>query len=130
MPSQRVWTLLAITLSMAPVAAVAASFDTIVIDDNLGSAKGNGGYAVGQGASRRDAERIAMSNCTLGGNVSCKIKVTYRQCGAYASSARAGGAGVGPTMTRASAAALSRCGDQTCRVVVADCVGRSLNPPR
>ena len=130
MPSQRVWTSLAITLSMAPVAAVAASFDTIVIDDNLGSATGNGASAVGQRASRRDAQRIAMSNFTLRGNISCKVKVTYRQCEAYASSARTGGTGVGPTMTRASAAALSKCGDQTCRVVVADCVGQPLNPPR
>ncbi len=132
MGSQRLWTLLVIALSMAPVAAVAvaASFDTIVIDDNLGSAKGNGDYAVGQGASRREAEQIAMSNCTLGGNVSCKIKVTYQQCGAYASSGRTGGSGVGPTMPQASAAALSMCGDQTCRVVVADCVDQSLSPPR
>ena len=130
MGSRGLWAVLGIALWTAPTAAGATSFDTIVVDDNLGSAKGNGDYAVGQGASRQEAERIAMSNCTQGGNLSCKVKVTYRQCGAYASSVRAGGAGVGRTITEASAAALSMCQDPACQVVIADCVGQSLNPPR
>ncbi len=62
----RIGTALAMLLLLAPMAVRAASFDTIVIDDNMGGAKGNGDYAVGQGASRQEAERIAMSNCTLG----------------------------------------------------------------
>ncbi len=130
MGSRRVWTALLVALALVPVAALAASFDTIVIDDNLGGAKGNGDYAVGQGASSREAERIAMSNCTFGGNVACKVKLTYQQCGAYASSARTSGTGVGSTLARASAAALSTCQDKTCRVVIADCVDQPLSPPR
>ena len=130
MGSRRIGTALTMALSLAPMASHAASFDTIVIDDNIGGAKGNGDYAVGQGATRQEAERIAMSNCTLGGNKACKIKVTYQQCGAYASSARTSGTGLGPTMDQASAAALATCRDQTCRVVIADCVDQLLNPPR
>ena len=61
----RIGTALAMVLLLAPMAVHAASFDTIVIDDNMGGAKGNGDYAVGQGATRQEAERIAMSNCTL-----------------------------------------------------------------
>ncbi len=98
----RIGTALAMLLLLAPMAVHAASFDTIVIDDNMGGAGGNGDYAVGQGLTRQEAERIAMSNCTSGGNKACKIKVTYQQCGAYASSARTSGIGLGPTMDQAS----------------------------
>ena len=130
MGSGRAGTTLAMVLLLTPMAVRAASFDTIVIDDNMGGAKGNGDYAVGQGASRQEADRIAMSNCTLGGNKACRVKITYQQCGAYASSPRTSGTGLGPTIDQASSAAMATCHDQTCRVVIADCVGRPLTPPR
>ena len=130
MSPRRLGTALAIGLLLAPMVVHAASFDTIVIDDNMGGAKGNGDYAVGQGVTRQEAERIAMSNCTSGGNRACKIKVTYQQCGAYAAAARTSGTGLGPTMDQASATALATCHDQTCRVIIADCVDQPLNPPR
>ncbi len=38
----RIGTALAMVLLLAPMAVHAASFDTIVIDDNMGGAKGNG----------------------------------------------------------------------------------------
>lgn len=128
----KLWSALAMAMALplAPLAAQAASFDTIVIDDNLGGAKGNGDYAVGQGPTRKEAERIAMSNCTLGGNKACRIKITFQHCGAYVSSPRTSGTGLGATMDQASAAALATCHDQTCRVVIADCVNQPLNPPR
>ena len=121
---------MALLLLLAPMPVHAASFDTIVIDDNICGARGNGEYAVGQGASRQEAERVAMNNCTLGGNKACKVKITYQQCGAYASSPRTSGTGLGSTMDQASVVALASCRDQTCRVVIADCVDRPLNPPR
>ncbi len=130
MESGRAGTALAMVLLLTPMAVRAASFDSIVIDDTMGGAKGNGDYAVGQGASRQEAERIAMNNCTLGGNKACRVKVTYQQCGAYASSARTSGTGLGPTMDQASTAAMATCHDQTCRMVIADCVDRPLTPPR
>ena len=71
-----------------------------------------------------------MSNCVLGGNVACTLKLTYQRCGAYASNGRVSGTGTADGMDGAAAAALASCGDKTCRLVVADCVDRPLRPPR
>ena len=56
-------------------AGTALAFDSIVIDDTMGGARENGDDTVGQGASRQEAERIAMGNCTLGGNKACRVEV-------------------------------------------------------
>lgn len=109
--------------------ARAATFDAIVIDDDTGGAGGNGDYAVGQASTAKEAQRIAMSNCVVGGNVACTLKLTYQRCGAYASNGRASGKGTADGMDQAVAAALASCGDKTCRLVVADCVDRPLRPP-
>ena len=44
----RAGTALAIMLLLTPMAVRAASFDSIVIDDTMGDARGNGDYAVGK----------------------------------------------------------------------------------
>lgn len=109
---------------------LAATYDAIAIDDNIAGARGNGDYAVGQGSTASEAQHIAMSNCTAGGNVACKIQLTYQQCGAYASSHQKAGTGVGSDMRSAIAAALSSCRDGACKLVVADCVDAPLSPPQ
>ena len=110
--------------------ARAATYDAIAIDDDVGGARGNGDYAVGQGSTAKQARRIAISNCRAGGNVACTLKLTYRRCGAYASSGRTFGTGIGGSMDQATAAALASCDEEACRLVVADCVGSPLRPPR
>ena len=106
-------------------------YDAIAIDDNLRGAGGNGAYAVGEGSTAEEAQRIALSNCTAGGNRACTLKLTYQPCGAYASSRQTAGTGTGDDMGAAiRAAALAVCGDRACRVVVADCVDVPLQPPR
>ncbi len=119
---------LALVLGSGPV--LAASYGAIAIDDDLRGARGNGDYAVGNGPTVAEARRIAMSNCTLGGNVACVVKLTYPRCGAYASSHRSAGTGVGQSKQEATAAALASCGGGACHLVVADCVDEPLQPPR
>lgn len=126
----RLWvTALSALLLLGAGPARAAGFDAIVIDDNLNGAKGDGSYAVGQGPTEREARRVAMSNCTLGGNVACTVKLTYRQCGAYAASSTRSGSGTAATQAAATAAALASCGASSCKLVVADCVEAPLRPP-
>ncbi len=119
-----------LALAGTPVAALAAGYDAIVIDDNVAGAPGNGDYAVGSGPTVQEAQRVAMSNCTLGGNVACKLQLTYQHCGAYAASPARAGTGRGNDMPAATAAALASCGSSACRLVVADCVDTPLHPPR
>ena len=123
--------LVALLLLLAAGPAHAAGFDAIAIDSNIGKAQGNGDYAVGQAGTEREARRIAMSNCTAGGNVACTVKLAYRQCGAYAAAApRFSGKGTGATEQAATDAALKSCGHASCKLVVADCVDTPLRPPR
>ena len=75
----RIGTALAMVLLLAPMAVHAASFDTIVIDDNMGGAKGNGDYAVGQGATRQEAERIGFAEVGLRGKVKTREVGTRAQ---------------------------------------------------
>lgn len=118
-----------LVLAVGAGQARAATFGAIVIDDDTGGASGDGDYAVGQASTAKEAQRIAMSNCVLGGNVACTLKLIYQRCGAYASSKRVSGTGMADSLDQASAAALASCGDRACRLVVADCVNQPLRPP-
>ena len=71
-----------------------------------------------------------MGNCRLGGHVACAVRVTFRQCAAYAASRTASGTGIGADIPDAADRARAACGDAACRLVVADCVASSLLPPR
>lgn len=121
--------MLAALLLLAAMPVRAAVFGVIVIDDNLNGARGNGAYAVGQAGTVKEARRVAMSNCTLGGNVACTIKLTYPRCGAYVASAERGEAAAGDTLQAAIEAAREACGLKSCKLIVADCVDLPLRPP-
>ena len=123
-------TALIVALSITSGEALAARYDAIAIDDDIGGASGNGAYAVGQGPTKHEASRIAMSNCSLGGKLACAVKLTYDRCGAYASSHQTAGTGTGISLQAATSAALASCRDTSCHLVIADCVDAPLRPPK
>ena len=117
-------------LASVPAHAQPAFFNAIAVDDNVAGAPGDGSYGLGQGSTAAEAERIAMGNCRLGGHVACAVKVTFRQCAAYAASRKASGTGIGANVPDAADRARAACGHAACQLVVADCVASSLLPQR
>ena len=107
-----------------PTLAFASSYDSIAVDGDAGTKAGNAGYGVGEGDSSDEAKRDAMKNCKSSGNHHCEVEVTYRQCGAYASSREHSGNGIGSTEGEAKRNAMSECGNSSCKIVVSDCVGK------
>jgi hypothetical protein len=101
-----------------------ARFDAIAVSDARGVAAGEAGYGVGQGDTEDQADIGAMHACKTHHNTNCKLLLTYRMCGAYASSANHAGTGTGETAQIARGGALDSCGRATCKVVVADCVNQ------
>lgn len=118
---------LAIVASV-PVHAQPSTFDAIAVDNDVAGAAGDGSYGLGQGSTAAEAARIAMSNCRLGGHVACEVKITFRQCAAYAASRMTSGIGVGAGMPEAADRARGACGEPACQLVVIDCVTSSLLP--
>jgi hypothetical protein len=103
---------------------LAATWDSIAVDDDTSTSAGQAGYGVGQGSSKSEAEAQAMKACKGEGNSGCQVEVSYNSgCAAYASSKKYSGHGTGGSKAAASAAALKSCGDGSCKIVVADCVG-------
>ncbi len=110
--------------SIATAAPALAAWDSIAVDDDMSTNGGDAGYGVASGDSKAEAEAGALKNCKSQGNTGCKVEVSYKdQCGAYASSRKHAGQGVGASKADASHKALAVCGDGACKVVVADCVG-------
>ncbi len=102
-----------------------AGWDSIAVDDDVNTSGGDAGYGVGDGATKAAAEAEALKNCKSEGNSACKIEISYQNtCGAYASSQKHSGHGTGANKAAASKAATSACGEGSCKVVVADCVGQ------
>jgi hypothetical protein len=102
-----------------------AGWDSIAVDDDVNTSGGDAGYGVGQGASKPEAETQAMKACKDEGNSGCKVEISYQNtCGAYASSQKHSGHATGANKGVASKAAQSACGEASCKVVVADCVGQ------
>lgn len=113
-------------IAFAATPVLAATWDSIAVDDDTSTAAGNAGYGVGTGGSKAAAEADAMKNCKSEGNKGCQVEISFQSgCGAYASSKQHSGDGTGATKAAASAAAKSNCGDGSCKVVVADCIGDS-----
>jgi hypothetical protein len=107
----------------APAFARTGTWDSIAVDDQRGSTGSDAGYGVGTANTSRGAQREAMQACEDAGNDDCKIVLTYRTCGAYASSRTKYGTGTGRTESQARRNALASCGNSNCELTVSDCVG-------
>ena len=103
--------------------AFAASVDAIAIDDDRSTASGDAGWGTGEGDTVAAAKKMALENCAKEGNKHCKVMLTYKKCGAYASSANYYGTGTGATKAAAKEDAMKNCGHNGCKVAVSDCVG-------
>jgi hypothetical protein len=111
-----------LVMGSTPAFARTASWDAIAVDDTRGMRGGDAGYGVGQGATQDEARQGAMQACAKAGNTSCQIMLTYRTCGAYASSKSKYGTGTGDSEREARANALASCGNAGCQLTVSDCV--------
>ncbi len=110
----------AVTLaSLASTAAFATG--AIAVDDVAGSKPSEAGYGIGFGDDRASAEASAVSKCKEAGNDTCKVKVSFEKCGAYASSNDHFGIGWGKSADVAKEKALTQCGAGICRVVASEC---------
>jgi len=112
----------------APVQRASGLWDAIAVDDDDSTKGGKAGYGVGQGPTKAAAEAAAMSECRNAGNSSCSVEMSYQgygTCGAYASSKKYYGHGLGASASQAAQAALNDCNDNSCKVVVTDCVGQN-----
>jgi hypothetical protein len=112
----------AAVLAFGPTKHVyAATVDAIAVDDDTGTSGGDAGYGTGEGDSAKEAQDMAMKNCTKNGNKHCEVVATYDHCGAYASSRKHAGVGTGSSKNAAKEKAMDECGNDSCKV--ADCVG-------
>ena len=106
-----------------PRQAHAATIDAIAVDDDTSTSGGDAGWGTGEGDTEKEAKDMALKNCAKHGNKGCEVVLTYKQCGAYASSRKKYGTGTGPSKDVARAKAMEDCGNDKCKVVVSDCVG-------
>ena len=109
----------------APVASPPGPvlWGAIAVADGRNDAAGTvDSSGTGSGATRRDAEAAALTSC---GAASCAIKASFQGgCGAYASSHRHAGSGIGPNLSVATQQALIQCNKNKCRVAVQYCPGQ------
>ncbi len=78
-------------------------------------------YGIGGGDTEDEANKNALKFCAEAGGKSCKLVVTYPECGAYAASNKGGGWGKNTTKKTAEVQAMSGCDDDSCKIVVSDC---------
>ena len=102
----------------------AASVDAIAVDDDENTRGGDAGWGTGEGDTDKEAQAMALKNCREHGSKGCEVALTYKQCGAYASSRKHSGTGTGASESVAKKAALDECGNNSCKIVVSDCVGK------
>jgi hypothetical protein len=100
----------------------AFGWGAIAVDDAIDTHPDDVGYGFSTGHnSEAAAASGALDECKDAGNESCKVVLTFKACGAYATSKRKFGVGEGSTKQRAEQAALIMCGQQSCQVVSAEC---------
>src|SRR5688572_3038914 len=111
----------AITASMFLAAAGSTAFATgaIAVNDGMGTSAEEVGYGVGWGADQKAAEEDAIKQCTEAGNDTCKVAVSFEQCGAYVGDRVHVGAGFGESKEAAEKMALEKC--PNCKVIVSEC---------
>ncbi len=110
---------LGMALMLQPGVSFAAG--AIAVDDDAATGAGDAGFGVGSGDSREEAAAAAIKACKKSGNDSCQVVVRYDKCGAYSSSKKHAGIGFGNSEDVARAKAMTDCGTDNCKVVVADC---------
>jgi hypothetical protein len=114
---------LAVSLGAMGLTSVSAKdeiqWGSISID--LGSSPFDPAFGIGGGDTMDQAIANAQGFCRKAGGNKCETVVSYQQCGGYAASAKSWGAGSGATNKAAEAAAMSKCNDSRCKIIVSDC---------
>ncbi|MDR3442056.1 MAG: DUF4189 domain-containing protein [Legionella sp.] len=78
-------------------------------------------YGIGGGYSKEEAEKNALKYCAESEGAECGVALTYKECGAFASTKDHQGVGIGATKKIAEDAAKSACHDSNCAIIVSDC---------
>ncbi|MEQ1518890.1 MAG: DUF4189 domain-containing protein [Usitatibacteraceae bacterium] len=91
----------------------------IAVDDSVGEKDPAWGISTGED-SEAAAKKSAMKLCKENGD-NCKVVGWFKTCGAYASSRKYFGYGFGATKAIATSKALEMCGQNSCKVVTAEC---------
>ncbi len=113
--------LTATALALATTGA-ALAWGAIAVDDSYGDEPSGAGYGFAtQFSSRQQANVGAMDACQNEDNDNCTIVLTFKGCGAYASSTTNYGVGTGADLATAEKRALADCLASDCIVVVSDC---------
>ena len=97
----------------------AFAFGAIAVDDSVGEKDPAYGISVGED-SEAAAKKAALKFCKENGE-DCKVVGWFKTCGAYASSKKYYGYGFGATKAAATTKALEMCGQNSCKVVTAEC---------
>jgi hypothetical protein len=101
----------------------AAAAGAIAVDDPPGKRPGEVralGVAVGE-ANPVAARAKALTMCRKQGGISCKLVLSFRGCGAYATSPARYGVGMGGSILVAERGAMRNCGNQQCQIIAAKC---------
>ena len=110
---------LTVSLFVAAGATSALATGAIAVNDGLGTAAEDVGYATGYGANQSEAEANAIKECKGAGNEECKVVVWFEQCGAYVGDRAKSAAGFGETKDAAEKMAMDKCPD--CKLIVSEC---------
>lgn len=98
------------------------AWGAIAVDDEAGTHPDDVGYGFSTGHNSEAAARSgALAECRKQGNSDCKVILTFRKCGAYATSHRYYGVAQGSSATEAQREAIAGCGQSSCKVVVVEC---------
>lgn len=94
----------------------------IAVDDEEGLKADEVGYYYVTGEdSEAAAKKEALKGCKKEGNKNCKIAGWFKNCGAYVVSKKYSGYGYGKTKQAAIDMAMEECGNNACKVAVAQC---------
>lgn len=97
----------------------ASAIGAIAVDDSVGERDPAYGVSTGED-SESAAKKAALKLCRENGD-NCKVVAWFKTCGAYASSKKYYGYGYAATKAAATSKALEMCGQNSCKVVVAEC---------
>lgn len=114
---------IAVAVSVTGLTPVSAKdeyqWGSISID--LGGKALDPSYGIGGADTMDEAIGNAQGFCQKAGGNKCETVVSYKQCGGYAASPNRWGAGWGATKKVAEAAAILKCSDDRCKIIVSDC---------
>ncbi len=102
--------------------SAAQAYGAIAIDDEAGQSARDVGYGYVTGAdTEAAANRGAIAECRKRNTKSCKVVLTFEECGAYAVDKSNWGSSEGRTENAARRGAIAQCGTAACKVAVAVC---------